>query len=63
MRQIKLGRLVESESYPNLEQLLREATFDSACPGICLTEDCDYTTEVEPDQDRGGASAAATIPL
>ena len=52
-RQVKLSRLVESEGYPNLEQLLRDAAFDCVSPGICLTDGCDYTTEVEPDQDRG----------
>ena len=52
-RQLKLSQLVESEGYLELEELLRDATFDSACPGICLTDGCDYTTEVEPDQDRG----------
>jgi hypothetical protein len=52
-RQLKLGQLVETEGYPNLEDLLRDATFDSVCPGICLSDGCDYTTEVEPDQDRG----------
>jgi hypothetical protein len=51
-RQVKLSQPVESEGYPELEELLRDAAFDSACPGICLTDGCDYTTEVEPDQDR-----------
>jgi hypothetical protein len=52
-RQFKLSQLVENEGYPNLDGLLRDAMFDSACPGICLADGCDYTTEVEPDQDRG----------
>ena len=65
-RQVKLSQLVDSEGYPELEELLRDATFDSACPGICLTDGCDYTTEVEPDQDRGwcatrGASSVWTL--
>ena len=51
--QIKLSQLVETEGYPDIEALLRDATFNSACPGICLTNGCDYTIEVEPDQDRG----------
>lgn len=52
-RRIKLDRLVESEGYPNIEELLRDASFDSLCPGICMSDGCDYTTEVEPDQDKG----------
>src|SRR5271170_5821266 len=27
-------------------------------PGICANDGCDYTAEVEPDQDRAGARAA-----
>ncbi len=59
-RRIKLDRLVASEGYPNLEELLRDASFDSACPGICMNESCDYTTEVEPDQEKGWCEACGT---
>src|SRR5271170_4508661 len=31
-------------------------------PGICANDGCDYTAEVEPDQDRAGARAAAPTP-
>jgi hypothetical protein len=34
-------------------EMLEHATFDSVSPGICMNEGCDYSTEVEPDQDRG----------
>ena len=34
-RQVKLSQLVDIEGYPDLEELLRDATFDSVCPGIC----------------------------
>jgi hypothetical protein len=36
-RRKKLERVVEFEGYPNLEELLRDASVDSACPGICTT--------------------------
>jgi len=36
-----------------VKELLEEATFDSVCMGICKNKDCDYTAEVEPDQDKG----------
>ena len=26
---------------------------DSVQPGICINDDCDYTTQVEPDQEEG----------
>ena len=52
-RRIKLDQLVESEGYDTLEAFLEDDAHDSVVPGICLTEKCDYTTGVEPDQDRG----------
>lgn len=47
----KLETLRISEGFDTLEDMLAAATFDSVSPGICL--ECDGTTEVEPDQDRG----------
>lgn len=35
------------------EDMLRSATFDSECYGICSNKECDYTTEVESDQTKG----------
>jgi hypothetical protein len=52
-RRIKLDQLVESEGYDTLEAFLEDNVHDSVVPGICLTEKCDYTTGVEPDQDHG----------
>jgi hypothetical protein len=36
-----------------LERLLKNASWDSVVPAICMREGCDYTTEYEPDQDSG----------
>jgi hypothetical protein len=52
-RRIKLAQLVESEGYDTLEDLLQAVITDSVSPGICMTEGCSYTTEVEPDQREG----------
>jgi len=52
-RQAKPAELVESEGYDSREAFLEANAHDSVVPGICLTETCDYTTGVEPDQDRG----------
>ena len=49
----KLMKLCDLEGYKRLHDLLRASTTDSVCPAICMTEGCDYTTEMEPDQDRG----------
>lgn len=49
----KLEVLAEDWGYETTEALLIDATFNSTSPGICMTENCSYTTEVEPDQGRG----------
>ena len=36
------------------------AVGDSVSPAICLNDGCDYTTEMEPDQDRGWCEACRT---
>ncbi len=53
----KLMKLCEMEGFKTLDQLLRHVATDSVCPAICMTEGCDYTTEIEPDQDRGYCEA------
>jgi hypothetical protein len=56
-RRAKLARLSEIEGYPDVEALLRATVTDSVSPGICCRPGCDYTTEVEPDQERGWCEA------
>lgn len=52
-RQTKLKVLAEAEGFATVTDLLEAASLDSVSPGICAREGCDYTAEVEPDQDRG----------
>jgi hypothetical protein len=35
------------------EELLQEATFEGVAKGICTNPNCNYTCDVEPDQDKG----------
>jgi hypothetical protein len=49
----KFKKLVAIEGYDDPVELLADATADSVCPSICMNEGCDFTTELEPDQDRG----------
>jgi len=42
------------------EGLLEQATFDSVAKGICMNKDCNYTTEVEPDQSKGYCESCGT---
>jgi hypothetical protein len=53
----KLMKLCEAEGFNSLDDLLQAAATDSVCPAICMTEGCDYTTEMEPDQDQGFCEA------
>lgn len=52
-RQAKLKTLAEIEGFSAVIDFLEAASLDSVSPGICTKEGCDYTAEVEPDQDRG----------
>lgn len=56
-RNSKLVTLAKAEGFPSIDALLEAAATDSVSPGICTTVDCDYTTEVEPDQDQGWCEA------
>jgi hypothetical protein len=56
----KLDILVEIEGYDSVEHLLAAVIMDSVSPGICVNPGCDYTTEIEPDQDRGYCEVCRT---
>ena len=49
----KLQTLAEDWGFDDEMAMLESATFDSVCPGICRNKDCNYSTEVEPDQRHG----------
>jgi hypothetical protein len=49
----KLMVLCDLEGFKSLDDLLQAAATDSVCPAICMTEGCNHTTEMEPDQDQG----------
>ncbi len=64
----KLADLAEIEGFESVDALIQATALDSVSPGICTRPGCDYTVEVEPDQDRGwceicdqGAVASALI--
>ena len=57
---VKLMKLCDIEGFDSLDDLLQAAATDSVCPAICMTEGCDYTTEMEPDQDRGWCEVCST---
>ena len=53
VRQEKLAKLLAAEGYDTLEDLAQAIVSDSASPAICTEPACDYTSEMEPDQDAG----------
>jgi len=53
VRQEKLAKLLAAEGYETLEELAAAVLSDSVSPAICIEPDCDYTAEMEPDQDAG----------
>jgi hypothetical protein len=59
-RRAKLDELVEAEGFDSVDEMLEAAIGDSVSPAICLNDGCDYTTEMEPDQDRGFCEACGT---
>ncbi|MCA1458824.1 hypothetical protein I6F35_37800 [Bradyrhizobium sp. BRP22] len=53
----KLMKLCDQKDFHNLDDLLLAALLNSGCPAICMTEGCDHTAEMEPDQDQGFCQA------
>jgi hypothetical protein len=53
LHKVKLAKLLEIEGYDTLEELLEAVLSDAVSPAICMNEDCDFTCEMEPDQDAG----------
>ncbi len=53
IEQLKLKRLVETEGYSSITSLLEACVGDSVSPAICTRPECDYSEEMEPDQDHG----------
>lgn len=62
VRQAKLARLAAQEGV-HVEELLGAVVYDSVSPAICVNRDCDYSTEMEPDQDAGWCEACGTNSL
>jgi hypothetical protein len=46
-----LARLLTAEGYDTFEKLAEAVVGDSVSPAICTDADCDYTTEMEPNQE------------
>jgi hypothetical protein len=49
----KLAKLIEIEGYADIIQLMEAVLSDSVSPAICMNDGCNFTCEMEPDQDAG----------
>lgn len=56
----KLDILADIEGYDSVEDMLDATVRDAVSPAICVNDDCDYTVEMEPDQDRGWCDECRT---
>ena len=55
-----LSDLANDFGFESTIDMLEAAVVDSVSPGICVTQGCGYTTEVEPDQRAGYCEACDT---
>jgi hypothetical protein len=60
LREQKLAKLLEIEGYDNVEDIAEAVFSDAVSPAICANPDCNYTCEMEPDQDRGWCDECRT---
>ena len=60
LRDAKLAKLIEIEGYDTIEELLEAVLSDSVSPAICSNPGCDYTAEMEPDQNQGWCDECST---
>ena len=49
----KLDQLTSDFGFDDPTSLVEAYIYDGLMPAICMTRGCDYSTEMEPDQDRG----------
>lgn len=46
-------RILASAYGMSIREMLEQGMMDGVCAAICTAPDCDYTTDMEPDQTRG----------
>ena len=49
----KANQLANDYGFATIDDCIEATIIDSVAPGICREPDCDYSTDVEPDQHRG----------
>jgi len=59
----KIIKLTEAWGYDDPWLLAKDHMNDSIMPAICMNKGCDYSTEMEPDQDEGWCEFCSTNSL
>ena len=59
----KLSTLTEDWGYESTLDLMTDYMHEGIMPAICMNKDCNYSTEMEPDQDRGWCENCSTNSL
>jgi hypothetical protein len=52
-QEAKLAKLLEIEGYATSHDFAEAFVTDSVCPAICMSDDCDHTSDLEGDQTKG----------
>jgi hypothetical protein len=56
----KAEQLAEDFGYESTMECMEDTFNDGTIPGICTNPDCDYSTDVEPDQEHGWCEVCGT---
>jgi len=56
----KLDLLTSAWGYDDAECMVEDYLFDGVMPAICINTGCEYTSEMEPDQQRGYCECCGT---
>jgi len=59
----KLRTLTEDWGYESTFSLVEDYIHEGLMPAICMNKGCDYSTEMEPDQDQGWCECCSTNSL
>jgi hypothetical protein len=49
----KLTKLADDYGFDSVDEMAEATICDSVSPAICVNPGCNYTCDMEPDQDRG----------
>ena len=62
VRAQKLAKLLQTEGFTDITELAEEALLGSRAgtPSIYMNEGCNYTCEMEPDQEEGWCDECGT---